>query len=306
VVKMAGNTGASSRGAASNRPAHEPSAGAVEHASPQKTATVPAQATEPGRRQVRALFTHSLDSILLADDDAGLIEANPAACELTGYSRAELFSKNVWDLTPRDDLAAIREFEFLETGEFAGDFTLVRAQQRFLRLQTLADIDRAILRADSPQAVADAAPRSIAQLVPCARASVGLFDPVASSTRILAVWTTRPSSRGRGIDIPLSGRKGLDALLDGHDVAVSDIVSERDPSTLELGLLAEGLRAFLCVPRRQEDHPEDIALALHVTCREGLANTIGVVRDGKEVDVPPPPGTSRVSDERRAPSTRTR
>ena len=54
------------------------------------------------QRRLRALFDHALDGILLADN-GGYVDANPAACMLTGYDRAELLQQSVWDLTPEMD-----------------------------------------------------------------------------------------------------------------------------------------------------------------------------------------------------------
>ena len=45
----------------------------------------------------------ALDGILLADNTAGYVDANPAACMLTGYDRAVLLQRSVWDLTPETD-----------------------------------------------------------------------------------------------------------------------------------------------------------------------------------------------------------
>ena len=36
--------------------------------------------------------------MILADDDGAYIDANPAACELTGYERDELLAMHAWDL----------------------------------------------------------------------------------------------------------------------------------------------------------------------------------------------------------------
>src|ERR1051325_7300129 len=56
-------------------------------------------------QHLRALFDSTLDALLLADDQARFVEANPAASDITGYDREELLAMSVWDLTP----AASRE-----------------------------------------------------------------------------------------------------------------------------------------------------------------------------------------------------
>ena len=80
------------------------------------------------QRRLQALFDHALDGILLADDTAGYVDANPAACMLTGYDRAELLQQSVWDLTPEMDQERGRALwqHFLATGTQQGEYTLQR------------------------------------------------------------------------------------------------------------------------------------------------------------------------------------
>jgi PAS domain S-box-containing protein len=76
----------------------------------------------------RAIFDKTPDAILIADDEARLIDANAAAEQLTGYSRAELLRMRVWDLAiverrnDADSLWAI----FLAAGTQSGPFDLQR------------------------------------------------------------------------------------------------------------------------------------------------------------------------------------
>lgn len=77
---------------------------------------------------LQAVFENSLDAILLADDDAGYVDANPAACALTGYTREELLRLSVWELTPEtsqeEGLATWREF--VAAGNLSGEYTIER------------------------------------------------------------------------------------------------------------------------------------------------------------------------------------
>ncbi|MES2568830.1 MAG: response regulator [Verrucomicrobiota bacterium] len=61
----------------------------------QKTAEEARRASE---RRSRALFEHSLDAILFASDSGRYIDANPAACDLLGYTLEELLGMSVSDL----------------------------------------------------------------------------------------------------------------------------------------------------------------------------------------------------------------
>jgi two-component system cell cycle sensor histidine kinase/response regulator CckA len=56
----------------------------------------------------RALFEGSHEAILISDGDSKLVEANTAACKLTGYSRDELLNMYASDLSINSD-ASVRE-----------------------------------------------------------------------------------------------------------------------------------------------------------------------------------------------------
>jgi PAS domain S-box-containing protein len=83
---------------------------------------------EDGRRRLQALFDNTLDALLLADDEGRYIDANPAACALLGYERADLLRMSVWDTAPaggRDDAIASWR-RFLAAGTLTGEFTCLR------------------------------------------------------------------------------------------------------------------------------------------------------------------------------------
>jgi CheY-like chemotaxis protein len=63
---------------------------------------------------------------LLADSTAQYIDANDAACTLTGRSRAELLSMHVWDLTPQEAIAERQAAwaRFVESGAQSGAYVL--------------------------------------------------------------------------------------------------------------------------------------------------------------------------------------
>ena len=65
------------------------------------------QKRDPGADQWRAIFEHSLDAVLILDDERRLTDVNPAACELLGAPRAQLIGAFVSDYlvpAPRADL----------------------------------------------------------------------------------------------------------------------------------------------------------------------------------------------------------
>ncbi len=74
----------------------------------------------------RAVFDNALNAILVTDDDARYVDANPAACEMTGYDRHELMGLSLWDVAALEDPEDVRAawWEFLSTGEGNGLFPL--------------------------------------------------------------------------------------------------------------------------------------------------------------------------------------
>ncbi len=76
--------------------------------------------------RLQALFDHSQDAILLANDQGRYIDVNPAASALTGYSREELLQLSVWDLTPATNQAEGEELwrQFLTAGKGEGNYAI--------------------------------------------------------------------------------------------------------------------------------------------------------------------------------------
>ena len=83
-------------------------------------------ALRASERQLHAIFDHSLDAMLIADDDGRYLDGNPAALALLGVDRARLLTMSVADIaaTPRapDVWPA-----FLRRGTMVGDVELRRA-----------------------------------------------------------------------------------------------------------------------------------------------------------------------------------
>lgn len=87
-----------------------------------------ARALRESQRRLQALFENAQDAILLTDDQARYIDANPAACALTGYSRQELLQLSVWDITPvpNRELGRGLWLKFTAEAEQSGEYTIVR------------------------------------------------------------------------------------------------------------------------------------------------------------------------------------
>ncbi len=121
------------------------------------------------------------------------------------------------------------------------------ALQRYAkRLETLQEIDRAILVASSPEAIAQAALRHVRQLIPSYRASVMVWDEEAGEGAICAVDAEGIIKLGIGTRLPLEAFGG-DRLQQGEVHVVDDAAGLSQASYIDL-LRAEGLRSWINVP----------------------------------------------------------
>lgn len=118
------------------------------------------------------------------------------------------------------------------------------------RLQILRDIYQAILAAESPEAIAQAALGRIRKLVAYQRASVALFDFKADMTirQIAVVADTARAISQREKRIPIEHFHGLDILRQLGEFVVDDIRAVPEPSPGELGMAERGIRSYANVP----------------------------------------------------------
>ncbi|MEW5767645.1 MAG: ATP-binding protein [bacterium] len=116
------------------------------------------------------------------------------------------------------------------------------------RLSTLRDIDRAILAAQSPEAIAQAGLDHIRQLIPCRRASVAVFDFENHEALVLAVHVDGETKLGTGVRFPLEEFGGIEELRHGEVIVVEDIRNLSQPTSVDQRLQAEGLHSYINVP----------------------------------------------------------
>jgi len=128
-----------------------------------------------------------------------------------------------------------------------------QALQRYAnRLETLHAIDRAILAAESPQAIADAALSRVYAQLPCQRASSVIFDFEAGEGEVLAHVHEGASQIGVGQRFPLRAFRITDDLREGMPEVVNDLEAVTPTPLLER-LLAEGIRSYISLPMMLED-----------------------------------------------------
>ncbi len=76
--------------------------------------------------QLRAYLDYSPAAIFVADAAGRYIDVNPAACGLTGYTRAELLERSMTDLVPAEELPAFQKRLAGNAGNFFGETPLRR------------------------------------------------------------------------------------------------------------------------------------------------------------------------------------
>lgn len=95
------------------------------------------QMQEMFTRTLQAVLAHSIEAIFFLDDEGRYVDANPAACALTGYNQMELLQETVCTLMPE----AIREGciegwrEFTREGRCSGEYTLMRRDGLFIDVE---------------------------------------------------------------------------------------------------------------------------------------------------------------------------
>jgi PAS domain S-box-containing protein len=89
------------------------------------------------RNELGALFDNAQEAILIADESSRYIDANPAACALTGYSREELTRLKVRDLSPSamQDSGVRMWRDFLVQGRMEGEFRIRRKDGSFVEVE---------------------------------------------------------------------------------------------------------------------------------------------------------------------------
>ncbi len=116
------------------------------------------------------------------------------------------------------------------------------------RLKTLQGIDRAILAAQSPEAIAEAALSHLRHLVPSQRASIALFDSPTQTVSVLAVDVNGETRVGTGTRLPMDAFGPLEDLRQNTVHLVEDVSLLSSPPQILRLLQAEGVRSVINAP----------------------------------------------------------
>jgi PAS domain S-box-containing protein len=115
------------------------------------------------------------------------------------------------------------------------------------RLNVLYEISRAILTAQSPEAIAEVTVRRIRHLVPCQYASMVTYDDETGTAQVLALeYDAMPPDTS--LPDPLGLIDDLAALRQGQIYAVPDTHLAHTPTQVPHDWQAAGLRSYLGVP----------------------------------------------------------
>ena len=164
-----------------------------------------------------------------------------------------------------DDITARREAE-------------TREQQYTHRLETLHQIDQAILEARSTQAIVRAAFQGLRDLTACQDFSVMLFDRKREQARVLMGLL----EKGQKIDMtetPLAWFRPLETLERGEAHVVDDLETHQQSNRVEQRLLARGMRSHLSVPLATD---KGLIGALNLAAKQPGAFTkteVGIARE---------------------------
>src|SRR5437660_1187785 len=133
----------------------------------------------------------------------------------------------------------------------AHDVTSLKAAQASLarsgrRLSVLHEIDRGMIAAEAPVAIAEAALRPLRDLLDVPRAIVNLFDLEAGEVEWLAAIGRRRVRLGPGVRYPLKLVGDVEALRRGETQVIDVDAMPDGPETT--ALLASGVHVYMVVP----------------------------------------------------------
>jgi len=114
------------------------------------------------------------------------------------------------------------------------------------RLAILHEVDRGMIREESPAAIAEAALRPLRDLLGVPRAIVNLFDLETGEVEWLAAIGRQRIHVGPGVRYPIALMGDLEALRRGEPQIID--TESLPPSSHKDALLASGVRRYMAVP----------------------------------------------------------
>ncbi len=121
------------------------------------------------------------------------------------------------------------------------------------RLETLREIDIAILEARSPAAVAEIALEALHSILLYTRASVASFDLARGQAAIIAVKGAAEDVMKAGDVMPIANLGVADKLATGEVRRIEDVEAIAGRSAKQEELLEAGMRSYMVVPLRARE-----------------------------------------------------
>jgi len=118
------------------------------------------------------------------------------------------------------------------------------------RLETLREIDIAILEAQSPETVAGIALDALRSIVLCAQTSIASFDLPSGQATILSVRDDGQGLMKAGDVLPIEYLGVLSELTSGNVRVIGDVEAVVERSRKQERLLETGIRSYIVVPLR--------------------------------------------------------
>ena len=235
--------------------------------------------------RLQALFDHAQDGIVLVNDEGRYIDANPAACEMYGYTHGELCARAIWDLVlPAEGQVARERFRRLrETGRQSGEAKRVRRDGSVIEMEyrSVANIEpgvhltvmRDIMKRKRDEGSLRRLSGRLLRLQDEERRRLAreLHDSTAQSLAALALELAIVGERGEGL-----APRARQALAEAERIA--------DQVSRELRTLS-----YLLHPPLLDEMGLASALSAYV---EGFSK-----RSGVEVELVMPPDLGRLSGE---------
>jgi signal transduction histidine kinase len=116
------------------------------------------------------------------------------------------------------------------------------------RLKVLRTVDRAILQAESPGAIATAALEGLHSFISTDRSSVTLLHSQAGEAEILAMHQEGISDLDSGLRFPLEQIPVPDPLYEEESVVVDDLETAATAVIQQRLYEEEGIRSYMCLP----------------------------------------------------------
>ncbi len=167
---------------------------------------------------------------------------------ITGYTENSLIREATFTAPYGYLVKPVREPELHATLQ-----TALHRHKLEVQLKTLHAIDRAILAAESPQEIGQAALTYVRRLIPCQRASLVAYDEEIDTCLVLAVDAEGDTQLEAGTSISLDGASEIDRLRRGEARCFQDLQAIPHPSPTVRALLQEGIHSYTNVPLLFQD-----------------------------------------------------